>query len=94
MVAEDPGALAHYLRLRKMVADWAVTPPPYVAVLPFETSGFREGVRDIERGNGRLAECRDGRRFPVAGGAFRGGGRAVGERRDLKPEEAFEIGPS
>ena len=93
-VAEQaPGAaLAHYLRFRKMSADSTGASPPYVAVLPFENpSGFREGVWDIERGMAALlsAEMVSVPRWRVV--PFEAVDEAVGKRRNLNPEEAFEI---
>ena len=92
-VAEEvPGALAHYLDFRKMSADSTVAPPPYVAVLPFgNPSGFREGVWDLERGMAALLsdEMVSVPRWRVV--PFEAVDEAVGKRRNLNPEEAFEI---
>ena len=93
VAAEDPGALAHYLRLRKVSADSTVAPRPYVAVLPFENpSGFREDVWDVER---EMAALLSSEMVSVSAWRmvpFEAVDEAVGERRNLKPEEAFEIG--
>ncbi|MCZ6650429.1 MAG: hypothetical protein O7D35_07155 [Acidobacteria bacterium] len=91
--SEDPGALARYLRLRKVSVDSTVASRPHVAVLPFENpSGFREDVWDIEREMAALlsAEMVSVSRWRVV--PFEAVDEAVGERRNLKPREAVEVG--
>jgi hypothetical protein len=91
---EQSGALEAYLQRKKLQADSSAVAPQYIAVLPFrDTSGFRQGVWDLESEMARMFSARlaayplpNWRVVPYAAVA-----EVVGKPKKMKLEQLLEF---
>ena len=93
MQAEQREVLDKYLHRKQLTADSTSVPVPYIVVMPLKNeSGFRKGIWDLEQEmaallSEKMDDSPDWRMVP-----FHVVAEFVGERKEVEPERALEVG--
>lgn len=92
---EKPSALAQYLKDKRHVEDSTAVAPQYIAVMPFvNTSGFREGVWEIEQAMAYMLSVKLAA-YPLPNWRvvpYEAMAETVENPKKLKPEQVLEAG--